>query len=353
MSRDGTIPVRPGEELQLEVLEPFLRERLEIPAAPLEVSQFPSGASNLTYLLRAGEWEAVLRRPPFGPLPPKAHDMVREAGLLKRIHPAFPLAPDPLLIVEDSALLGAPFYLMERRRGIVLDDRFPDDLPHTPERGRQISAAMVDTLVRLHDVDWKQAGLGDFGKPDGFMERQVRGWIGRYEKAKTDEWEGVEHLCRWLTDNVPTSPAATVIHNDFKLNNMLLDPRDPGRPMAVVDWEMATIGDPLFDLAVALGYWVRPDDPEELRNVLPTVTVLPGFYSKEEFLQAYAEKSGRDVSSFHFYLTFAYFKLAVILQQIYARWKHGQTKDPRFAGFGERVRNLIQHADGLARAGRL
>lgn len=342
-----TIRTREGEELDLALVEAYLREHLgDLPDGALEVRQFPSGASNLTYLLRIGDWEAVLRRPPFGPVPPKAHDMVREARILERLHPVFPLAPEPYAICENPEVIGAPFYVMERRRGVVLNDRFPDSVEPTPEPGRRISEGTVDTLVRLHAVDAEAAGLGDLGRPENFLERQVEGWIGRYGKARTDDIAEVEPLTRWLAAHVPDSPAPTIIHNDYKLNNLLLDPADLGRPTAVLDWEMTTIGDPLFDLGVSLSYWVEAGDPEELRAVLPTVTWQPGFLSRAEFMQRYAEQSGRDLSAMDWYLTFAYFKLAVILQQIYARWVNGQTQDPRFGGFGERVRQLIAHAHG-------
>ncbi|MBX6394692.1 MAG: phosphotransferase family protein [Alicyclobacillaceae bacterium] len=341
----ATIPVRPGEELNVEAVRRFLLDHIEgLEDAPLEVEQFPSGASNLTYWIRCGKWEAVLRRPPFGPLPPKAHDMKRESAFLTRLNRVFPLAPRPYAFCDDPAVLGCPFYVMEYRRGLVLDDRFPEGLEPTPELCRTISHTVVDTLVALHEIDYREAGLEEFGRPAGFLERQVHGWIDRYHRAKTDEIPAVDRITRWLIDHLPESPAPTVIHNDYKLNNMLLDPSDPSRVVAVVDWEMATIGDPLFDLAVSLSYWAEENDPEPLKMVLPTVTKNGGFITREEFIHRYSIKSGRDVSSMDFYMVFAYFKLAVILQQIYVRWKRGQTQDPRFASFGVRVRNLLEYA---------
>ncbi|TCJ18365.1 phosphotransferase family protein [Rubrobacter taiwanensis] len=350
--RGETIPVREGEELDLGAVGRYLRANVEgVPEGELVVRQFPAGASNLTYLLRVGDWEAVLRRPPFGPVPPKAHDMIREASILLRLHPVYPLAPKPYAICEDESVIGAPFYIMERRKGVVLDDSFPEGCEPTRELCRQISASTVETIAELHAIDWEAAGLGDIGYPEGFLERQVRGWISRYEKAKTGEMEEVGPLTAWISANVPQSPPATVIHNDFKLNNMILDPQNLSRVVAVLDWEMTTIGDPLFDLAVTLSYWVEPDDPEEIRSVLPAVTDTPGFMTREEFMQLYARLSGRDLSEMHFYLTFAYFKLAVILQQIYARYAKGQTRDSRFADFGRRAEGVIRHAHQLAAAG--
>jgi aminoglycoside phosphotransferase (APT) family kinase protein len=340
-----TIPVRPGEEFDRQKVEQYLRAHIAgLGAGSLEVRQFPSGASNLTYLLRMGNWEGVLRRPPFGPVPPRAHDMERESTILQKIHPVFPLAPRPYFFCSDLTIMGVPFYVMERRKGVVLNDTFPPGITPTAELCQRISRMVVETLVQIHAIDWHAAGLNTLGHPQGFLERQVRGWIERYFRAQTDEIPQVEPLTRWLADHIPESPAPTLIHNDFKLNNILLNPNDLAEPVAVLDWEMATIGDPLFDLAISASYWVRPDDPEELQHVLPTVTILPDFISRAEYLELYARKSGRDLSNMHFYMTFAYFKLAVILQQIYVRWKRGQTRDERFAGFGTSVRNLIIYA---------
>ena len=349
---NDTITVRTGEELDLPKIEQYLRGHIEgLGKGSLHVRQFPSGASNLTYLVQIGDWEGVLRRPPFGPVPPKAHDMEREAGLLQKISPVFPLAPMPYVFCNDLSILGVPFYVMERRKGVVLNNAFPPGLTPTGDLCRRISSTVVETLVQIHAVDWQAAGLSAFGHPEGFLARQVKGWIERYFRAQTDDIPGVEPLTRWLAEHVPQSPAPTLIHNDFKLNNMILDSNDLTRPVAVLDWEMATIGDPLFDLAVSLTYWVTSEDPEELQTVLPTVTMLPGFISREEFMEIYAQKSGRDLSSMHFYMTFAYFKLAVIIQQIYARWKKGQTQDERFAIFSSRVRYVIRYAARLAEEG--
>lgn len=344
-----TIPIREGEEFDKKAVERYLREKIEgLPEGELEVRQFPSGASNLTYLLKIGDWEGVLRRPPLGPVPPKAHDMGRESHLLMRLNPSFPLAPKPYFFCDDESVIGAPFYVMERRRGVVIDDSFPEDVEPTPELCRGISEMVVRTLVELHGVDLQKSGLADIGKPEGFLERQTKGWIGRYDRAKTEEIPEVEPLTRWLAENVPESPPPTIIHNDYKLNNLVLDPDDPIEVRAVLDWEMATVGDPLFDLAVSLSYWVQEDDPPELKEVLPTVTDTPGFLSRKQFMDLYARESGRDLSDMHWYVTFGYFKLAVILQQIYARWYRGQTKDERFATFDRRVKNLILHARALS-----
>ena len=347
-----TVDVRKGEDFDLEAVERYLREHIEdLPEGALEVSQFPSGASNLTYLLKIDGWEGVLRRPPLGPVPPKAHDMGRESGILSRLGAVYPLAPKPYFFCEDESVIGAPFYVMERRTGVVLDETFPDGVRPDGELCRGISRTVTDTLVRLHAVDVEEAGLGDLGRPVGFLQRQTEAWISRYDKARTEEIEEVAPLTDWLSRSVPQSPPPTVIHNDYKLNNLVLDPEDLTRVRAVLDWEMATVGDPLFDLAVSLTYWIEPDDPDELKGVMPTVTATPGFMTRRELIDRYEKGSGRDLSDMHWYLVFGYFKLAAILQQIFARWKNGQTEDERFADFGERVRTLILHADSMTRTG--
>ena len=346
--------MRKGEDFDLAATERYLREHIEnLPEGELEVRQFPSGASNLTYLVKIGNWEGVLRRPPLGPVPPKAHDMGRESRLLIKLHDAFPLAPKPYCFCEDESVIGAPFYVMERRKGVIVDDSFPEGVEPTEELRRGMSRMVVDTLVELHTVDWQKAGLGDLGRPEGFLERQVKGWIGRYDKAKTEQIEEVGPLTEWIQKNIPESPPATIVHNDYKLNNLLLNPEDLTEVRAVLDWEMTTIGDPLFDLAVSLSYWVEAGDSQELKEVLPTVADTPGFMTRKEFIDYYAQRSGRDLSDMHWYLVFGYFKLAVILQQIYARWHNGQTKDERFANFNERVKNVIVHAHDLAQKGEL
>ena len=346
--------MREGEDFDPAATERYMREHIEsLPEGELEVRQFPSGASNLTYLVKIGDWEGVLRRPPLGPVPPKAHDMGREARLLIKLHEAFPLAPKPYFFCEDESVIGAPFYVMERRKGVIVDDSFPEGVEPTEELRRGMSRMVVETLVELHTVDWQKASLGDLGRPEGFLERQVKGWIGRYDKAKTEQIEEVAPLTEWIQKNIPESPPATIVHNDYKLNNLLLNPEDLTEVRAVLDWEMTTIGDPLFDLAVSLSYWVEAGDSQELKEVLPTVADTPGFMTRKEFVDYYAQKSGRDLSDMHWYLVFGYFKLAVILQQIYARWHNGQTKDERFATFNERVKNVIVHAHDFVQKGEL
>ncbi|MDF0725421.1 phosphotransferase family protein [Cytobacillus sp. S13-E01] len=341
-----TIPVRKGEELDTAILENFLREQIvDLPSGDLTIEQFGAGHSNLTYQLTIGEWTAVLRRPPLGPVAPKAHDMNREFRIISELYPVFSLAPKPFLFSDDTNIVGSPFFIMERKNGIVLDTSFPEHIEPTHEVCRKISKTMVDTLVQLHDIDYSRTGLKEISQPNGFMERQVHGWISRYERSITDEIPEVEKLKKWMVNNIPASPTPTVIHYDFKLNNAMFS-EDLTKMVGLFDWEMTTIGDPLVDLGATMSYWIQADDPDLLKRGLgkPPVTVNDGFYTRTEFIEEYAKKSGRDVSTINFYLTFAYFKLAVICQQIYYRYKKGQTNDKRFAHFNHTVKSLIQYA---------
>lgn len=338
-----TIPVRGGEELDPAAIAAYLAQHLPgYPGGRLEVEQFETGASNLTYLIYGGGWEGVLRRPPMGPVAPKAHDMVRECRLLMKLHPVFPLAPKPYALCEDPSVIGAPFYVMEPRRGVVLDKAIPPEWAGRDLDFRRISERLVETLVDLHAVDWRAAGLTDIGHPEGYLQRQVEGWIGRYQRAKTEELPEADQIARWMTDHLPASPAPTIVHNDFKLNNLILDEEEPSRVVAVLDWEMATVGDPLTDVGALLAYWLEPG--EEIEGTLVSVTTLPGFMSRDELLEVYARRSGRDLSGIGFYLAFSYYKVAVIVQQIYDRWVRGQTSDPRFENLGRMAKHLVRQA---------
>jgi aminoglycoside phosphotransferase (APT) family kinase protein len=342
-----TIPVRADERFDVERVAAFLRAS-GIDVGNLEVEQFPAGQSNLTYLIRSGDWEGVLRRPPLGPVAPRAHDMAREYHILDYLHPSFPLAPKPYVLCEDASVIGAPFYVMERRRGLILDQDLPEDWTPGAELHRGIAESLVRVLVDLHAVDWRAAGLGEIGRPEGYMRRQVGGWIERYSRARTVEIDGVDELCSWLGDNLPSSTEATVIHNDYKLNNVLLDRADPRRINAVLDWEMATVGDPLSDIASLVVYWTEPGEADTIMGGLRSVTSEPGFPLRDDIAALYGRLSGRDLSGLRWYVAFAYFKLGVIIQQIYYRWYNGQTHDERFAGHGEVASNLIRMAASVA-----
>jgi aminoglycoside phosphotransferase (APT) family kinase protein len=349
-----TISVREGEDFDRQSFQRYLTHHVggwSVEEA-LKVTQFTTGFSNLTYLIRSGENETVMRRPPFGPLPPKAHDMKREYQLLEKLHPVFPYVPKPYFFCEDESVIGARFYLMERKKGVIIDEDFPLGYKATEKVCKRISYAVVDALAELHQIDYKEVGLSDFGYPKGFLERQVNGWIKRYERSKTDEIDVVDHLSKWLLNHIPDSQEATIIHNDYKLNNMLFS-KDFSRVEAILDWEMATVADPLFDLAGALGYWVEENDSGLLKNAgISSVTTKPGFISRNEFIERYAKKTGRDILSLHFYMTFVYFWLAVVLQQIYFRWKTGQTNDERFSTLNDKVKNLMNYAYEVAETGK-
>lgn len=340
-----TIPVRKGEEIDILKLDKFLVENIEglNREAPLQVEQFPAGASNLTYLIRKGDWEAVLRRPPLGPVAPRAHDMGREYLILKAVHPYFKLAPKPYLFTDNTTIIGSPFLIMERKNGHVINTEFPEGVTPTKELGEHICEKMIDTLVQLHAIDYRQTEIKHIVKPEGFIERQVSGWIERYKRVKTDDIREVDELTKWLTSHIPQSPSPTIIHYDYKLNNIMFD-FSFENVIGLFDWEMTTVGDPLADLGVALGYWVEKDDPDELKQGLSMITTLPGFMTREEMIEEYAKKSGRDISNIQFYLAFAYFKNAVIVQQIYYRYKRGQTQDKRFAALNKFTNQLIQLA---------
>ena len=342
MSAD-TAAVRSGEELDRVALTRYLEDKIE-GGSSLVIEQFPGGHSNLTYLLRTPEREYVLRRGPLGPVAPKAHDMAREHMVLRAVHPFFDAAPEVFHLCEDTSIIGAVFFIMERRHGIVVRDRIPPELAAFPDYPARVSRGFVDCLVELHAVDIEEHGLVSLGKPAGFLERQVRGWFERWNRAKTEEIALMERLIQWLTDHLPVSPDPTLVHNDFKLDNLMLDAKDPGRIEAVLDWEMATVGDPLVDLGLILCYWSQPSDPGGTKASL---TSDAGWFTRDELIGRYAELTGRDLSLINYYEVFALFKLAVVLQQIYVRFHRSQTQDERFRHFDKRVHNLIQQAVAL------
>lgn len=350
-----TRPVRPSEQLDWESLAAYLRARLPEavgmsfdPGAPLTVEQFTGGHSNLTYLLRLGGREFVLRRPPFGPVAPKAHDMAREFRILEALHPVFPLAPRPFLLCEDAGVVGSVFYLMERRRGLVVRAEEPPELQGRPVERRRASAALVDALAELHAVDVRAHGLDSLGMAAGFVGRQVRGWAERWRRSQTDELPGMDALAAWLAGRLPPDPARpTLVHGDYKLDNVMLDSADVGRVVGVFDWEMSAVGDPLVDLGILLGYWVHTATGGG-RDTVSAVTNREGWFTREEVLGRYGARSGADLSGVGFYEVFAVFKLAVVLQQIFFRYRRGQTDDPRFAPLGGRVEWLARVATALA-----
>ena len=340
-----TRPVRASENLDWKRLADYLRGELDIGNGEMEVEQFPGGHSNLTYLIRFGQTELVLRRPPFGPVPPRAHDMARESRVLSAVHPHFPLAPRPLVLCEDTSVIGSVFYVMERRRGLVIRTEEPPQM--TPMLRARISAGVVDTLADLHAVDVVGYGLDSLGKPAGFVARQIRGWTERWHGSKTAEVPEMEALAAWLEPRIPADPERpALVHGDYKLDNVMLDVAQPERLAGVFDWEMSAIGDPLIDIGILLCYWVHVANAQD--SALATVTTRDGWYGRDEILERYAARSGRNLDSIALYEVFALFKVAVVIQQIYARYVRGQTDDPRFSVFGERVGTLAGIASRLA-----
>ena len=314
--------MRPGEELDTAALSRYLGKAVT-------AEQFPAGHSNLTYLITTTEGEYVLRRPPLGPVAPKAHDMAREYAILAAVHPHFPEAPQVYQLCEDPSILGAPFFLMERRHGIILRDEVPASL----DQPRSISAAFVDCLVRLHAIDIADTGLVSLGKPDGFLDRQVSGWSGRWNRAQTQPVPDIEAVIAWLGRHIPPPCTPALVHNDYKLDNVMF--ASPQKVEAVLDWEMTTVGDPLADLGLTLCYWA---------SELTPVTSKPDWYTRDELIERYAERTGRDLTHIRWYEVLGIFKLAVILQQIYYRFHHGQTRDERFRDFDLRVAGLARTA---------
>jgi aminoglycoside phosphotransferase (APT) family kinase protein len=342
-------PVRTGEELNLANLADWLCGRIASAERGITVEQFPSGHSNLTYLLRmSGDGrEYVLRRGPLGPVAPKAHDMAREFRVLQMVHPYYGEAPNVFFLCEDPAVLGAVFFIMERRHGLILRDEIPPQLATAPNYAQRVSEAFIDCMVRLHAIEVAKTGLIALGKPEGFLERQVLGWADRWNRAKTNEMPKMDRVIQWLVARRPSSPAPTLVHNDYKLDNVMFADGSVDRIEGVLDWEMATVGDPLADLGLTLCYWAWAEAPQLRARGVPAVTSQPGWYTRDQFVQRYAERTGRDLLHISYYEVLGMFKLAVILQQIYYRFRRGQTQDTRFQDFGERIRGLVELADSL------
>jgi aminoglycoside phosphotransferase (APT) family kinase protein len=349
--QDQTTPVRQGEELDLAKLEAFLLSHFPDETGPLVVRQYPSGHSNLTYSLQIGSREMVLRRPPFGSKVKTAHDMGREFRVLSKLHAHYPPAPHVLLFCDDASVLGAPFYLMEPIHGIILRRDVPSGLDFPSETARRVCESFLDNLALLHGLDYNAVGLADLGKPQGYLERQVRGWIERYQGSKTHDLSEVETISLWIQQHMPSSSGAALIHNDYKYDNVVLDPNDLTKIIGVLDWEMCTIGDPLTDLGSALAYWVDASDPPEILETRWGPTTYAGSLTRAQLVERYAQKTGRDVSDMAFYLAFARFKIAVIVQQIYYRYHQGLTHDERFATMPHRIKLLLRAALQTAETG--
>ena len=356
----GAAPVRDEDAFDVERVATWLRENAPgeggIDGVP-EVQQFEGGASNLTYLLRyaggpaSGGRDLILRRPPTGTKAKGAHDMRREHDIQAALAPAFPAVPRMVAFCSDEDLVGSPFYVMERIEGTILRRDVPPELGLDRGAVATLCRTAVDTLVALHDVDVEATGLAGLDRGDGYVRRQVDGWCGRYRRARTDDVGDFEATMAWIEANQPDDLPHVLIHNDFRFDNLVLDPDDPTRIVGVLDWEMATVGDPLMDLGAALAYWVQADDHPAFLAVRRQPTHTPGMLTRAEVVQRYAAARGLVVTpeQWRFYDVFGSFRLAVIAQQIYYRFHAGQTTNPAYGEFREVVRFLDHHCTALVR----
>ncbi|MDB4986924.1 MAG: putative acyl-CoA dehydrogenase [Myxococcaceae bacterium] len=332
---DRARPVRSGEELDIAKVAAYLATVDPALTGTPEVTQFPGGASNLTYLLTyEGGRELVLRRPPFGHRAKSAHDMMREARVMQALGPVYPYVPHVVALCDDLSVLDAEFFVMERIRGIIPRTNLPKGMTLDVDSTRKLCISVIDRLIELHQIDHVKAGLTSLGKGEGYVARQVTGWSERYRKARTPNVGDFELVMSWLADKMPKSEVSIcVVHNDFRFDNVVLDPQDPMRVIGVLDWEMATLGDPLMDLGNTLAYWVQADDPQFRQLTRRQPTHLPGMLSRAEVVDYYGQKTGTRVDDFDFFEVYGLFRLAVIVQQIYYRYHHGQTTNPEFAGY--------------------
>ena len=331
---DQSTAVRSGEELDAARIDPYLKAHIPGLAGTPVISQFPGGASNLTYLVKYPAQEFVLRRPPFGHKAKSAHDMGREYRILNQLNAGFPYCPKAYVHCTDEAVIGAEFYVMERVNGIILRSEIPAELGLDAGKTRALCHSFIDKFVDLHQVDYQACGLGDLGKPEGYVARQISGWSDRYDKARTPDAPAWDTVKAWLADKQPADHARpAIVHNDYRFDNVILDARDPMQIIGVLDWELTTLGDPLMDLGNTLAYWVQADDPAPVQLMRRQPSHAPGMLTRREFVDYYAERAGIRIDNFDFYYTYGLFRLAGIVQQIYYRFFHGQTQDKRFAQF--------------------
>jgi len=331
--------------LVLEPLAAFLDQH-GLGSGPIAAEPVGDGHSNVTYLVRRGDREVVVRRPPRPPLPPSAHDVLREARLLRAIQGTAARVPAILAVCDDEAVIGAPFYVMERIHGEVITKAVPAALDRPAERQR-IGEQLIDALVEIHGVDW-QARLEGFGRPTGYLERQVKRFAGLWEHSRTREVEAVERVGAWLAEHIPESGAATIVHGDYRLGNTMFAADAPARLCAVFDWEMATIGDPLADIGYMCATWSEAGDPPVGRFELGRVTRAEGFPTRAELIARYEERSGREVRDLPWYTTLALWKSVVFMEGNYRRAIEGRTDDPYLKSFGEGVTELAARAEAVA-----
>ncbi|HRC86339.1 MAG TPA: phosphotransferase family protein [Thermoanaerobaculia bacterium] len=330
---DEAGPIRPGEELPLERLDAWLQARIPGLGGPPEVSQYAGGASNWTYRLRYPGADLVLRRPPAGTKARSAHDVVREHRLQGALRPVFPQVPEMVACCEDESVIGAPFYVMRHLEGLVLRRSLPPGLELSPGIARRLCLNAIELLAALHRVDFRAAGLESLAPGAGYIRRQIEGWAERYRKARTWNVPAGEKILAWLRERMPSSERICLIHNDFRLDNLVLDRADPSRILAVLDWELATLGDPFMDLGNALAYWVEAEDDFLARSTRRQPTHLPGMLRRREVVEHYCRASGLELENWPFYEVYGLFRLSVIAQQIYYRYHHRETRNPAFRRF--------------------
>lgn len=324
--------VRGEDAFDVAAVDAYLKQHVDLSGAPT-VTQFPGGASNLTFQLSYPGKDLILRRPPSGHLPKSGHDMRREFTVQSMLAPVFPYVPKMIAFCDDHSVLGVDFYVMEKLRGVILRSNLPKGMELTPDQARALSVSWVERLVDLHAVDPAAAGLEDLGRGSGYVERQIEGWCKRYEAARTRNVPSFKKVMRWLRENQPEDVANCVIHNDWRFDNVVLDPDDPQKIIGVLDWEMATLGDPLMELGCALSYWVEADDGKLAHRFRRQPSHIPGMLTRKEIVELYAEKSGIEIEDFRFYEVYGYFRLAGIIQQIYKRYHDKETTNPAFKNF--------------------
>ena len=342
MINSDTIEVRPDEAFDENHLREYLIGKLDGSTNNLSVRQFGGGKANLTYLLDFGSHQYVLRRPPLGPLAPSSHDMYREYKVLSVLYKKFPYAPRALHLCENEEIIGSPFFIMERKIGTVIRKKLIENYYKQKNGPQLISEKLIKTLAEFHQVDYSEIGLDDLGKPTGFVERQINGWKKRWDNAKHQEIDAVENIYAWLVKNVPNTNQFSIVHNDYKLDNVMFDTNNPGKIIAIFDWDMCTLGDPLCDLGSLLSYWCTPSDPVFFQKG-STMPIDERFYTREKLVKDYADISGYDVSNIRFYHVLGLYRLIGIAAQIYIRFLRGQTKDKRFAVFGDMINLVSRH----------
>jgi aminoglycoside phosphotransferase (APT) family kinase protein len=341
-------PVRSGEELDWAALDRALKVAIPGLLGEPVVGQFAGGNSNLTYRLKYANDDLVVRRPPFGTKARSAHSMVREYRIIKGLKPVFPAVPDALYYSDDDSIIGSEFYVMRKVEGVVVKQEFPPGWKMTDSESRRFCTQFWEKLIELHQVDCVAAGLGDFGRAEGYAKRQVLGWNGRYQKVVTPDVDNFSDVQHWLESCMPPeSGRQSILHGDYRIDNVILGKEAPHDIRAILDWEISALGDPLMDLGSSLAYWMQQDDPVELRSLSMQPSAAPGMLTRQEILDLYQDKTGIDTSDFDFYLVYGYWRVAVILQQIYFRYFNGQTSDQRFRNFGTAVQHLGEHCQRL------